>query len=55
VYTDVRLTNIRSFTFLPEVLPQALARPLTPIEGLLEACRLDAYTAHLIGVVRKAA
>ena len=54
-YTDLPVAEIHYFTFLPEFLPQVLARVLTPIEGLLEASRLGVYSAHYMAVLRKPA
>jgi len=49
------MANIRHFTFLPEILPQALARLLTPIECRFEAHRLAVHSAHDLAVRRKRA
>jgi len=53
VYTDVPVADIRYFTFLPEFLPRRLVSLLTPIERLLEASPLRAYSAHYMAVLRK--
>jgi ubiquinone/menaquinone biosynthesis C-methylase UbiE/uncharacterized membrane protein YbhN (UPF0104 family) len=53
VYTDVPVADIRYFTFLPDFLPGRLVRLLTPIERLLEASPLGAYSAHYMAVLRK--
>jgi 2-polyprenyl-3-methyl-5-hydroxy-6-metoxy-1,4-benzoquinol methylase/uncharacterized membrane protein YbhN (UPF0104 family) len=53
VYTDVPVADIRYFTFLPDFLPRRLVRLLTPIERLLEASPLGAYSAHYMAVLRK--
>jgi len=45
----------RHATFLPGVLPQALARLLTPIDHLLESRRLAVYSAPDMAVLRKPA
>ena len=53
VYTDVPVADIRYFTFLPDFLPGRLVRLLTPIERVLEASPLGAYSAHYMAVLRK--
>ena len=53
VYTDVPVADIRYFTFLPDFLPGRLVRFLTPLERLLEASPLAAYSAHYMAVLRK--
>jgi SAM-dependent methyltransferase len=53
VYTDLPVADIRYFTFLPDFLPRRLVRLLTPIERLLEASPLGAYSAHYMAVLRK--
>ncbi len=53
VYTDVPVVDIRYFTFLPDFLPRRLVGLLTPLERLLEASPLGAYSAHYMAVLRK--
>jgi SAM-dependent methyltransferase len=53
MYTDLPVTDIRYFTFLPEFLPAAVVRLLAPIERLLEASPLRPYSAHYMAVLRK--
>jgi SAM-dependent methyltransferase len=53
MYTDAPLVDIRYFTFLPDFVPQALARLLSPIERMLEASPLCVYSAHYMAVLRK--
>jgi SAM-dependent methyltransferase/uncharacterized membrane protein YbhN (UPF0104 family) len=52
-YTDVRVIDIRYFTFLPDFIPPALVRLLHPLEGRLEASFLGPYAAHYMAVLRK--
>jgi ubiquinone/menaquinone biosynthesis C-methylase UbiE len=53
MYTDVPVLDVRYFTFLPDFLPDGLVRLLTPVERLLEASPLRAYSAHYLAVFRK--
>ncbi|MQA30330.1 MAG: methyltransferase domain-containing protein [Luteitalea sp.] len=53
LYTDAPVVEVRYFTFLPDFVPQAIARVLAPIEGMLEASRLGVYSAHYMAVLRK--
>jgi SAM-dependent methyltransferase/uncharacterized membrane protein YbhN (UPF0104 family) len=53
-YTDAAVEQIRYFTFLPEFLPSALVRLLTPIERVLEGSPLRVFSAHYLAVLRKA-
>jgi hypothetical protein len=55
LYTDMRMAVSRDATFLPEVLPQALARLPMRIDHLLEFHRLALYSAHDIAALRKPA
>jgi 2-polyprenyl-3-methyl-5-hydroxy-6-metoxy-1,4-benzoquinol methylase/uncharacterized membrane protein YbhN (UPF0104 family) len=52
-YTDVPVIDIRYFTFLPEFLPAAVVRLLSPIEQRLERSSWHAYSAHYMAVLRK--
>jgi ubiquinone/menaquinone biosynthesis C-methylase UbiE/uncharacterized membrane protein YbhN (UPF0104 family) len=54
VYTDAPVEQIRYFTFLPEFLPLAIVRLLTPIERVLEGSPLRVFSAHYLAVLRKA-
>jgi SAM-dependent methyltransferase/uncharacterized membrane protein YbhN (UPF0104 family) len=53
MYTDAPVVDVRYFTFLPDFLPQALVRLLSPLERLLEASPLRVYSAHYMAVLRK--
>lgn len=53
VYTDIPVLETRYFTFLPEFIPQALVRLLTPLERMLETSRWACYSAHYMAVFRK--
>ena len=53
-YTDAPVEQVRYFTFLPEFLPGAIVRLLTPIERVLEGSPLRVYSAHYLAVLRKA-
>jgi len=53
-YTDAPVEQIRYFTFLPEFLPGAIVRLLTPIERMLEGSPLRVFSAHYLAVLRKA-
>jgi hypothetical protein len=53
MYTDARLVELRYFTFLPDFLPQAIVRLLSPIERLLEGSPLQVYSAHYMAAFRK--
>lgn len=48
-------SEIRYFTFLPDFLPQAVVRALSPIERALERSRWRIYSAHYMAVLRKSA
>jgi SAM-dependent methyltransferase len=54
-YTDVPVIDTRYFTFLPEFLPGAMVRWLSPIERCLERSSWHAYSAHYMAVLRKPA
>jgi ubiquinone/menaquinone biosynthesis C-methylase UbiE len=54
-YTDMPVTDVRYFTFLPEFLPAAVVRWLAPFERRLERSRLAPYSAHYMAVLRKPA
>lgn len=53
VYTDAVVADVRYFTFLPDFLPQGIVRLLIPLERLLEASPLGAFSAHYMAVIRK--
>ncbi len=52
-YTPARVVDVRYFTFLPEFIPQALARVLRPVERMLEQSAWRAYSAHYMAVLEK--
>lgn len=52
-YTDAKVVDVRYFTFLPDFIPQAIARWLAPIERALETSSLGAYSAHYMAVLMK--
>ena len=54
-YTDVPVIDIRYFTFLPEFLPAAVVRLLSPLERRLERSSWRACSAHYMAVLRKPA
>ncbi len=53
MYTDAPLVDLRYFTFLPDFVPQAIVRLLSPVERLLESSPLRVYSAHYVAVLRK--
>lgn len=52
-YTDLPLVDVQYFTFLPDFVPQAVARVLSPIERLLESSPLRVYSAHYMATLRR--
>lgn len=52
-YTAARVVDAHYFTFLPEFVPQGLARWLRPLEAALERSPLRIYSAHYMSVLRK--
>ena len=52
-YTDMPVLETRSFTFLPEFLPEAIVRQLAFAERRLEASSLRRYAAHYMAVLRR--
>jgi 2-polyprenyl-3-methyl-5-hydroxy-6-metoxy-1,4-benzoquinol methylase len=54
-YAEVPVVEIHYFTFLPEFLPAAIVRWLSPIERALERSSWLAYSAHYMAVLRKPA
>jgi SAM-dependent methyltransferase len=52
-YTDIPVIEIRYFTFLPEFLPAAVVRLLSPLERRLEQSSWHACSAHYMAVLRK--
>jgi SAM-dependent methyltransferase len=52
-YTDAPVVDVRYFTFLPDFMPQALVRLISPLERLLERSRLKVYSAHYMAVLEK--
>jgi ubiquinone/menaquinone biosynthesis C-methylase UbiE len=53
VYTDVPMSEVRYFTFLPDFLPDAIVRRAAAVEQWLERSRFRVYSAHYMGVWRK--
>lgn len=53
-YTEAPVVDVRYFTFLPDFVPQAIVRLLTPIEQLLEASPLRIFSAHYMAVLQAA-
>ena len=53
-YTSARVEQVRYFTFLPDFIPAALVKWLTPLERLLEGSPLRIYSAHYVAVLRHA-
>jgi ubiquinone/menaquinone biosynthesis C-methylase UbiE len=53
-YTSEPVVDIRYFTFLPDFIPQAIARWLAPLERALETSSLAPYSAHYMAVLKKA-
>jgi SAM-dependent methyltransferase/uncharacterized membrane protein YbhN (UPF0104 family) len=52
-YTDLPVARVEHFTFLPEFVPPALVRWLTPLERRLERSRWGCYSAHYMAVFEK--
>jgi ubiquinone/menaquinone biosynthesis C-methylase UbiE len=52
-YTDLPVTDIRYFTFLPDFLPAVFVRLLAPLERWLERSRLRVFSAHYMAALRK--
>jgi ubiquinone/menaquinone biosynthesis C-methylase UbiE/uncharacterized membrane protein YbhN (UPF0104 family) len=52
-YTESPVVDVRYFTFLPDFVPQTIARLLGPLERLLEQSRLRVYSAHYMAVLEK--
>ena len=52
-YTAMPVAEVRYFTFLPDFIPQAVARVLSPIERLLEQSPMRVYSAHYMAVLVK--
>ena len=52
-YTATPVAEVRYFTFLPDFIPQAVARVLSPIERLLEQSPMRVYSAHYMAVLVK--
>jgi SAM-dependent methyltransferase len=51
-YTPAPVEAVRYLTFLPDFMPQAFVRLLTPVERVLEASPLRIYSAHYMAVLR---
>lgn len=54
-YTDLPPVDVEYFTFLPDFVPGAVARALTPLERLFESSALRVYSAHYMAVFQKEA
>lgn len=52
-YTDAPVVDVRYFTFLPDFVPQVVARLLSPLERMLEQSRFGVFSAHYMAVIRK--
>jgi ubiquinone/menaquinone biosynthesis C-methylase UbiE len=52
-YTPVPVAETRYFTFLPDFIPQVVARWLQPLETLLEQSAFRAYSGHYMSVFVK--
>ena len=52
-YTPAPVIEIHYFTFLPDFLPGPIVRLLRPLERLLEASPIRAWSAHYMAVVQK--
>lgn len=53
IYTGTPVVEVRYFTFLPDFVPQVIARMLASFERMLEASSLGVYSAHYMAVLRK--
>jgi ubiquinone/menaquinone biosynthesis C-methylase UbiE/uncharacterized membrane protein YbhN (UPF0104 family) len=51
-YTDAPVADVRYFTFLPDFVPQPIARLLGPLERWLESSSLRVYSAHYMAVLK---
>jgi SAM-dependent methyltransferase len=52
-YTEAAVVDVRYFTFLPDFVPAAIVRLLSPVERLLERSAARVYSAHYMAVLRK--
>lgn len=52
-YTTEEVVDVQYFTFLPDFMPQLIARLLEPIERLLEGSPLRVFSAHYMAVLAK--
>jgi ubiquinone/menaquinone biosynthesis C-methylase UbiE len=52
-YTDAPVRSVRYFTFLPDFVPQSVARLLAPVERWLERSPFGIYSAHYMAVIFK--
>ncbi len=52
-YTGLPVRRVEHFTFLPEFVPPAVVRWLTPLERRLERSRWGVYSAHYMAVLEK--
>ena len=52
-YTNAPVVDVRYFTFLPEFVPRAIVRALSPVERLLEQSAFGVYSAHYMAVIQK--
>jgi len=53
MYTSAPVVDVRYFTFLPEFVPRAIVKALSPLEQLLERSALAPYSAHYMAVIQK--
>lgn len=52
-YTNASVVQVQYFTFLPDFIPQPIARLLRPLERALERSSLAPYSAHYMAVLQK--
>jgi ubiquinone/menaquinone biosynthesis C-methylase UbiE len=52
-YTTAPVIEVRYFTFLPDFIPQLVARLLRPFERALERSSFAPYSAHYMAVLQK--
>lgn len=50
---ELRVENVRYFTFLPDFTPQVLMRPALRLEGLLERGPTRQFSAHYLAVLQR--
>ena len=52
-YTQVRVVEVRYFTFLPEFVPAFIVRLFAPVERFLERSAARVFSAHYMAVLQK--